>query len=54
MKKQLLLGIDNLKIKFKDDKEKLDKLKNYNKLFNKTKIDIKDVKNFYIEFISKK
>ena len=51
MKNQLLFMIDNLNIKFKDDKIKLNKLKTYTKLFNKTEIDIKDVRQFYKEFI---
>jgi len=51
MKKQLLLMINNLNIKFKDDKVKLNKLKTYATLFNKKEIDIKDVRQFYQEFI---
>jgi hypothetical protein len=51
MKKQLLLMIDNLNIKFKDNKVKLDKLKTYSTLFNKKEINIKDVRQFYKEFI---
>jgi hypothetical protein len=51
MKKQLLLMIDNLNTKFKDDKVKLEKLKTYSTLFNKKEINIKDVRQFYEEFI---
>lgn len=52
MKKQLLLTINNvLPIKFKDNPEKLNRLKYYNKLFNKKKIDMKDIKKFYDEFV---
>jgi len=51
MKKQLLLMIDNLNTKFKDDKVKLEKLKTYSTLFNKKEINIKDVRQFYKEFI---
>jgi hypothetical protein len=51
IKKQLLFMIDNLNIKFKDNKERLNKLKTYKKLFNKKEIDIKYVHQFYKEFI---
>jgi hypothetical protein len=43
--------INNLNIKFKDNKENLNKLKTYKKLFNKKEIDMKDVRQFYKEFI---
>lgn len=49
MKKQLLLSIDNLTIKFKGNPEKLNKLKVYKKLFNKP--NMKDIKQFYNDFI---
>jgi hypothetical protein len=49
MKKQLLLSIDNLTIKFKGNPEKLNKLKVYKKLFNKP--NMKDIKKFYNDFI---
>jgi hypothetical protein len=49
MKKQLLLSIDNLTIKFKGNSEKLNKLKVYKKLFNKP--NMKDIKQFYNDFI---
>ena len=51
MKKQLTFTIDNLNTKFKDDKVKLDKLKTYSTLFKKKEINIKDVCQFYKEFI---
>ena len=51
MKKQLFIMIDNLNTKFKDDKVKLEKLKTYSTLFNKKDINIKDVRQFYKEFI---
>ncbi len=51
IKKLLLIMVKNFMIKYKDDKEKLNKLKVYYKLFNKTKINIKDVRQFYNEFI---
>ena len=51
VKKQLLFTIDNLNTKFKDNKVKLDKLKTYSALFNKKDIDMKDVRQFYKEFI---
>jgi hypothetical protein len=49
IKKQLLISIDIQMITFKDNKEKINKLKAYYKLFNKKTIDIKDVKRFYNE-----
>jgi hypothetical protein len=51
IKKQLTFTIDNLNTKFKDNKVKLDKLKTYSTLFNKKDIDMKDVRQFYKEFI---
>jgi len=51
IKKQLTFTIDNLNTKFKDDKIKLEKLKTYSTLFNKKDIDMKDVRQFYKEFI---
>ena len=51
MKKHLLFLINTLNKKFKDDKEKLNKLKEYTILFNKKIIDMKDVRQFFKEFI---
>jgi hypothetical protein len=51
MKNQLTFTIGNLNTKFKDNKVKLDKLKTYSTLFNKKDIDMKDVRQFYKEFI---
>jgi hypothetical protein len=52
MKKQLLLTINNkLTIQFKHDKEKLNRLKFYNKLFNGKQINMKDIRLFYNEFV---
>jgi hypothetical protein len=51
MQKQLILTIDNyLKIKHKDDKQKLKRLDDYIKIFNKKHIDMKDIRLFYKEF----
>jgi hypothetical protein len=51
MQKQLILTIDNyLKIKHKDDKQKLKRLDDYIKIFNKKHIDMKNVRLFYKEF----
>jgi hypothetical protein len=50
MKYQLNRTVFNLTNTHKNNKTKLLKLKEYEKLFNKKKIDIKDVRRFYNEF----
>jgi hypothetical protein len=50
MKYQLNRTVFNLINTHKNNKTKLLKLKEYEKIFNKNKIDIKDVRRFYNEF----
>jgi hypothetical protein len=50
MKYQLNRTVFNLTNTHKNNKTKLLKLKEYEKIFNKNKIDIKDVRRFYNEF----
>jgi len=50
MKSLLLRTIFNLMKKYNDDKIKLAKLKEYEKIFNKKTINMKDVREFYKEF----
>uniref|UniRef100_A0A6C0LIM7 Uncharacterized protein n=1 Tax=viral metagenome TaxID=1070528 RepID=A0A6C0LIM7_9ZZZZ len=51
MKKQLLITIDIKKTVVKNDKELLNKLKIYKKLFSKKTINIEDIRKFYHEFM---
>jgi len=51
MKKQLLITIDVKMSIVKNDKEKMNKLKAYKKLFSKKTINIEDIRNFYDEFM---
>jgi hypothetical protein len=51
MKKQLLITIDVKMSIVKNDKEKMNKLKDYKKLFSKKTINIEDIRKFYDEFM---